>query len=129
MFITVSIGNLIKFIHFFSPMFHYVLDGVVNHIEIFKNALEESMKTNPEMSIDEQIRSLVTVLEVTEEEKRRQSQIISTLEEWLSLEFPSCRLHLFGSSVSRLDFRGESDLDIFMETPTSMKRNFVCIEL
>lgn len=94
-------------------------DGVVSHIEIFKNALEESMKTNPEMSIDEQIRSLVTVLEVTEEEKRRQSQIISTLEEWLSLEFPSCRIHLFGSSVSRLAFRGESDLDIFMETPTN----------
>ncbi|XP_057365194.1 speckle targeted PIP5K1A-regulated poly(A) polymerase-like [Daphnia carinata] len=94
-------------------------DGVTNHIEIFKNALEESMKTDPEMSIDEQLRSLPTVLEVTKEEKCRQTQIISTLEEWLSLEFPSCRLHLFGSSVSGLAFRGESDLDIFMETPTN----------
>ncbi|KAI9559720.1 hypothetical protein GHT06_013725 [Daphnia sinensis] len=92
-------------------------DGVVNHIKILKNVLEESLRTNPELSIDEQIRLLVTALEVTEEEKHQQTQIISTLEEWLSLQFPSCRLHLFGSSVSGLAFRGGSDLDIFMETP------------
>lgn len=103
--------------------FNCLVDGPVSHIEILKEALKESVKPESGTAIDEQIRSLVTALQVTEEEKRLQSQIISTLEEWLSLEFPSCRLQLFGSSVSGLAFRDESDLDIFMETPSSMKES------
>ena len=73
------------------------------------------------MSTDEQFRSLVQIVEITDEEKRRKSQILSSLEEWLSLEFPGCCLHLFGSSVSGLAFRNDSDLDIFLEIPKSMK--------
>jgi DNA polymerase sigma len=71
--------------------------------------------------VDEQIHLLVKIVETTEEEKSRKSHIISSLEEWLSLEFPGCCLHLFGSSVTGLAFKNDSDLDIFLEIPASMK--------
>ena len=73
------------------------------------------------MPVDEQIYLLVKIVEVTEEERHQKSQIISSLEEWLSLEFPGCCLHLFGSSITGLAFRNDSDLDIFLEIPQSMK--------
>jgi DNA polymerase sigma len=88
-------------------------------MSVFKKALRDFVSTNPGISIDEQIHGLTTILQITKEEQHQQSQIISSLEEWLSLEFPSCRFHLLGSSVSGLAFHMDTDLDISLETSQS----------
>lgn len=72
-------------------------------------------------STDEKLRLLTGILEMTEVDKQQQSAILSSLQEWLSVEFPGCRLHLFGSSVSGLAFHGDSDLDIFFEIPQTVE--------
>ncbi|EFX73198.1 hypothetical protein DAPPUDRAFT_325455 [Daphnia pulex] len=93
--------------------------GLFDQIEVFERKLEETLKSNAVIPVDEQIHLLVKIVETTEEEKSRKSHIISSLEEWLSLEFPGCCLHLFGSSVTGLAFRNDSDLDIFLEIPAN----------
>ncbi len=93
-------------------------------MDAFKKELKDVLVSNRGISIEEQIRSLTTILQITEEERQQQFQIISCLEQWLSLEFPSCRFHAFGSSVSGLGFHKESDLDMYLETPSSNIRLF-----
>ena len=74
------------------------------------------LESSPEITIDEQFQVLTNLLEMKAETKTQRSNIVSTLEEWLSLEFPGCSLHVFGSSVSGLAFCNESDIDIYFET-------------
>ena len=101
----------------FFTMFFFSVG--VSQIDGFKRALEDYIKSNPGTSMDEQIHAFTAILQITEEEQLQHSQIISSLQEWLSLEFPCCQLHLFGSSVSGLAFSKESDLDIYLENPQS----------
>lgn len=66
---------------------------------------------------------------MTERTSNRRLQIISSLEEWLSLEFPGCQLHMFGSSSSGLAFEGESDLDICLEIPALISKKSTKIRI
>ena len=68
--------------------------------------------------VEEQIRMLVSNLQIGPEEEIRHTKIRQSLEQWLSVKYPGCRLKPFGSVVSGLSSR-TSDLDIYLDLPQS----------
>lgn len=65
--------------------------------------------------IEEQISHLVSSIESTKEEEVEWGRICRSLENFLSISFPGCTIHPFGSAVAGLAFRG-SDLDLHIES-------------
>ena len=65
-------------------------------------------------SLTQQINSLVSSIEITKEEENIRKQICESLENFLSISFPGCKVQPFGSTVSGLAFQG-SDLDLLLE--------------
>lgn len=108
-------------LHFF--LFAGLLTGnLVDHLEGFKSSFQAALSLG--LTLDEQFHVLTTVLEMEEETKTQRSTIISSLEEWLSVRFPGSSLHPYGSSVSGLAFRNESDVDIFFQSQSPKGKQF-----
>lgn len=83
--------------------------------------MKEVLEAHSCSPVSEQLAALVAGVESTELEAAHHAQIIESLEHWLSLEYPGCRLRPFGSAVSGLAFRS-SDLDVFLDLSSGTKR-------
>ncbi len=75
-----------------------------------------------DLSLDDQIITLVQSVESTSEDEANWELIIHSLQSWLSPSYPDIRLFRFGSAASGLGFYN-SDLDVYMDFPNSESSN------
>lgn len=75
-----------------------------------------------ELSVEEQIATLVQSVESTKEEAANRELIIKSLESWISPSYPDIRILCFGSAASGLTTHN-SDLDVFLDLPDSQIGN------
>ena len=101
-----------------------IVPHCLGQITAFRKEFTETLSSSDNVSLDEQFYLLVKIVEITEQEKRHQRDIISSLKEWLSVGFPGSQLHIFGSSLSGLAFRVQSDIDIYIEISQGIRISF-----
>ena len=96
-----------------SPLqtFHFVAKNVKTEV---MPAEEVNSLLTPIKCLIQQINSLVSLIDCTKKEEIEREQICESLEEFLSISFPGCKVQPFGSIVSGLAFQG-CDLDLNLE--------------